>query len=56
MDQINKFLEVIEETDRVDKEIVKKYNVHSEYIEMLENLMKTSKDNFYVIVKNMNPN
>lgn len=48
-----KLLQVVNEIDAIDKKLSKKYNRNQHELEVLNEILQSSNNNFYTIVKNL---
>lgn len=53
IDYYKKLLQVVNEIDIIDKKITKKYNRNQHELETLNEILQSSNNNFYTIVKNL---
>ncbi|ARF11357.1 hypothetical protein Klosneuvirus_1_214 [Klosneuvirus KNV1] len=53
IDYYKKILQVVNEIDVIDKKLTKKYNRNQHELEILNEILQSSNNNFYTIVKNL---
>ena len=53
IDYYKKILQVVNEIDVIDKKLTAKYNRNQHELEILNEILQSSNNNFYTIVKNL---
>jgi len=53
IDYYKKILQVVNDIDVIDKKLTKKYNRNQHELEILNEILQSSNNNFYTIVKNL---